>query len=35
MVASSSKNKDFSNMVVNDAMVDYVLSKYGNKWYDD
>jgi hypothetical protein len=20
-------------MVVNDAMVDYVMSKYGNKWY--
>ncbi|PWA78349.1 hypothetical protein CTI12_AA212720 [Artemisia annua] len=35
MAASSSKNKDFSKMVVNDAMVDYVLSKYGNKWYDD
>lgn len=35
MAASSSKNKDFSKMVVNDAMVDYVLSKYGTKCYDD
>ena len=35
MAASSSKNNDFSKMVVNDAMVDYVFSKYGTKWYDD
>lgn len=35
MTASCSKNNDFSKMVVNDAMVDYVLSKYGTKWYDD
>jgi hypothetical protein len=35
MAASCSKNNDFSKMVVNDAMVEYVLSKYGSKWYDD
>lgn len=35
MAASSSKNNDFSKMVVNYAMDDYVLSKYGTKWYDD
>jgi N-glycosylase/DNA lyase len=35
MAASCSKNNDFSKMVVNNAMVDYVLSKYGTKWYDN
>ena len=35
MAGSSSKNRDYSKMVVNEGMVEYVMSKYGNKWYDN
>ncbi|PWA88859.1 hypothetical protein CTI12_AA117010 [Artemisia annua] len=34
-MAVSSKNKDFSKIVITDDMVDYVLGKYSNKCYDD
>ena len=35
MIASSSQKRDFSKMVVTYDMVEHMLGKYGNKWYDD